>query len=90
MLHRVKARAIEHFCLPQEACRPGKSIKASQQGRTASLLGKKCVFGTAPGPSARLGSNEENPPELTYHGNWHEQANSNGMKIRAKRIGACP
>jgi hypothetical protein len=26
----------------------------------------------------------------TDHGDWYEQVSSNGMKIRAKRIGACP
>ncbi len=32
---------------------------------------------------------EENMNTTTYHGDWYEQVNSNGMKIRAKRIGAC-
>lgn len=26
----------------------------------------------------------------TYHGDWYEQLSSNGTKVRAKRIGACP
>ena len=26
----------------------------------------------------------------TYHGDWYEQVSSNGTKVRAKRIGACP
>ena len=33
---------------------------------------------------------EQNMNTTTYHGDWYEQINSNGMKIRAKRIGACP
>ena len=33
---------------------------------------------------------EQNMNTTIYHGNWYEQANSNGMKIRARRIGACP
>ena len=33
---------------------------------------------------------EQNMNTTTYHGDWYEQVNSNGMKIRAKRIGACP
>jgi hypothetical protein len=33
---------------------------------------------------------EQNVNTTTYHGDWYEQVNSNGMKIRAKRIGACP
>ena len=33
---------------------------------------------------------EENMNTTTYHGDWYEQINSNGTKIRAKRIGACP
>ena len=26
----------------------------------------------------------------TYHGDWYEQTSSNGTKVRAKRVGACP
>ena len=33
---------------------------------------------------------EENMNTTTYHGDWYEQVNSNGMKVSAKRIGACP
>ena len=33
---------------------------------------------------------EQNLNTTTYHGDWYEQVNSNGMKILAKRIGACP
>jgi Protein of unknown function (DUF3617) len=33
---------------------------------------------------------EPNMNTTTYHGDWYEQVNSNGMKIRATRIGACP
>ena len=33
---------------------------------------------------------EQNMNTTTYHGDWYEQVNSNGMKIRARRIGACP
>ena len=33
---------------------------------------------------------EKNMNTTTYHGDWYEQVNSNGMKVRAKRIGACP
>jgi hypothetical protein len=33
---------------------------------------------------------EENMNTTTYHGDWYEQANSNGIKVSAKRIGACP
>ena len=33
---------------------------------------------------------QQNLNTTTYHGDWYEQVNSNGMKIRAKRIGACP
>ena len=33
---------------------------------------------------------EQNMNTTTYHGDWYEQVNSNGMKIRAKRIGDCP
>src|SRR5205807_3992771 len=33
---------------------------------------------------------EQNMNTTTYHGDWYEQINSNGTKIRAKRIGACP
>jgi len=33
---------------------------------------------------------EQNMNTTIYHGDWYEQLNSNGMKIRAKRIGACP
>jgi hypothetical protein len=33
---------------------------------------------------------EPNMNTTTYHGDWYEQVNSNGLKIRAKRIGACP
>lgn len=33
---------------------------------------------------------EPNLNTTTYHGDWYEQVNSNGMKIRATRIGACP
>ncbi len=25
-----------------------------------------------------------------YHGDWYEQTSSNGAKVRAKRLGACP
>jgi len=33
---------------------------------------------------------EQNMNTTTYHGDWYEQINSNGTKVRAKRIGACP
>jgi hypothetical protein len=33
---------------------------------------------------------ESNMNTTTYHGDWYEQVNSNGLKIRAKRIGVCP
>lgn len=33
---------------------------------------------------------EQNMNTTTYHGDWYEQVNSNGMTIRAKRIGDCP
>jgi hypothetical protein len=26
----------------------------------------------------------------TYHGDWYEQTSSNGSKVSAKRVGACP
>jgi hypothetical protein len=33
---------------------------------------------------------EQNMNTTIHHGDWYEQVNSNGMKIRARRIGACP
>jgi hypothetical protein len=33
---------------------------------------------------------EQNINTTTYHGDWYEQVNSNGVKVLAKRIGACP
>lgn len=33
---------------------------------------------------------EQNMNTTTYHGDWYEQLNSNGVMVRAKRIGACP
>ena len=39
---------------------------------------------------ASVCAGEQNMNTTTYHGDWHEQVNSNGMKILAKRIGACP
>jgi hypothetical protein len=33
---------------------------------------------------------EQNMNTTTYHGDWYEQVNSNGVKVIAKRIGACP
>ena len=33
---------------------------------------------------------EENMNTTTYHGDWYEQVNSNGIKVSARRIGACP
>jgi hypothetical protein len=33
---------------------------------------------------------EQNVNTTTYHGDWYEQVNSNGLKVRAQRIGACP
>ena len=33
---------------------------------------------------------EQNMNTTTYHGDWYEQVNSNGMRVSAKRIGACP
>ena len=33
---------------------------------------------------------EQNMNTTTYHGDWYEQVNSNGVKVLAKRIGACP
>jgi hypothetical protein len=33
---------------------------------------------------------EENMNTTTYHGDWYEQVNSNGIRVSAKRIGACP
>jgi hypothetical protein len=32
----------------------------------------------------------QNTSTTTYHGDWYEQTSSNGTKVRAKRIGACP
>jgi Protein of unknown function (DUF3617) len=33
---------------------------------------------------------QQNINTTTYHGDWYEQVNSNGVKVIAKRIGACP
>lgn len=33
---------------------------------------------------------QQNMNTTTYHGEWYEQVNSNGVKVVAKRIGACP
>src|SRR5450631_75703 len=33
---------------------------------------------------------QQNVISTTYHGESYDQVNSNGMKVRAKRIGACP
>lgn len=32
----------------------------------------------------------QNTSTTTYHGDWYEQTSSNGTKVRAKRVGACP
>ena len=32
----------------------------------------------------------QNTSKTIYHGDWYEQTSSNGTKVRAKRIGACP
>jgi Protein of unknown function (DUF3617) len=32
----------------------------------------------------------QNTSTTTYHGDWYEQTSSNGAKVRAKRVGACP
>jgi hypothetical protein len=33
---------------------------------------------------------EENMNTTIYHGDWYEQVNSNGIKVSARRVGACP
>jgi hypothetical protein len=35
-------------------------------------------------------SGHQNTSTTTYHGDWYEQTSSNGTKVRAKRVGACP
>ena len=32
----------------------------------------------------------QNTSTTTYHGDWYEQTSSNGTKVHAKRVGACP
>jgi hypothetical protein len=33
---------------------------------------------------------QQNMSTTTYHGDWYEQVNSNGVRVLAKRVGACP